>query len=105
MRTHARYELPDGGASLDDPGGGGSTHLRTDSPLSSGLVTSRSVSSESAEPPLTALPREAAAAAPGLEGEGNKPRTPPSPMDTQEEMAARTEAEQQQQQLEAEAPT
>ncbi len=86
MRTHARYELPDG-TSLEDSGGGGSGHLRTDSPLSSGLVTSRSVSSESAEPHV----EESTAARGREEAEMEKPRTPPSPMDTQEE--GKTEAE------------
>ena len=62
MRTHARYDLQQGDSvSIDE--------TRTDSPLSvgSGLITSRSVSSESTEP------------------QPPPPEKPPSPMDVEEE--------------------
>ena len=72
MRTHARYELQES-TSMDDSGGGSAGG--TDSPLSagSGLITSRSVSSESAELPPA-----------------NKP---PSPMDTGEDAESQAAGE------------
>lgn len=69
MRTHARYELQES-TSIEEGGSAG-----TESPVpGSGPVTSRSVSSESADlPPLPIWQQE--------NKTGNKP---PSPMDTQE---------------------
>ena len=70
MRTHARYELQDS-ASVEEPA---SSH-GTDSPLSvgSGLVTSRSLSTESSEH----QPQQAGSTMPTGK--------PPSPMDTEDE--------------------
>ena len=89
MRTHARYELQqDSASSLEEPAAASSL----DSPHSvgSGLVTSsRSVSSESAEPPyFTPTPasnRDSNMVDEEQEQEEAAKNKPPSPMDTQEE--------------------
>ena len=82
MRTHARYELQQGESA------GSMDETRTDSPLSvgSGLITSRSVSSESTEPPPAAVAAAIAAPPPPPPPAANKP---PSPMDTEEDKAPR----------------
>ena len=81
MRTHARYELQDS-TSIEEAGTNASSIGGTDSPhpgsLGSGPGTSRSVSSESADVP------------PSLQQQQQVPVVkPPSPMDTEEEGAAK----------------
>lgn len=72
MRTHARYELQES-TSVEE----GNSTGDIDSPMSvgSGLITSRSVSSESAEPPGSQKSK------PGSSSTNNPP--PQSPMETE----------------------
>ena len=84
MRTHTRYELQDS-TSVEDPGGpigpgGGGTDSPLPGSVGSAPGTSRSVSSESADVP----------AAPQIAQIVPVQVKPPSPMDTEEEGAAKT---------------
>jgi len=99
MRTHARYELQDSASSLDEVLPSSSL----DSPLSvgsGGLITasSRSVSSESAEPLPPQVHHGSGAAVEemtsvhvnsGVDAREEKGSKPPSPMDTNEVTEAR----------------
>ena len=88
MRTHARYELQDS-TSIEETAPGEPpvpSSRGTDSPhpgsLSSGAGPSRSISSESADPPMPTHPPPPLP--PTLQRQ--QPTTkPPSPMDTEEE--------------------
>ncbi len=95
MRTHARYELQDS-ASVEEPPASASLNpgelappsRSLDSPhpgsLSSGAGPSRSISSESADPPMPTHPLPPLPLPPTLQRQ--QPTTkPPSPMDTEEE--------------------